>query len=343
MTHLFLVALALAAAPSVAPDPSDDCLACHADPALTLTLPTGEVRSLSVDGQAFKESVHGARLGCADCHPGHAEYPHPDRAYRTLAEYRAPFREACKSCHFDNYARMVDSVHYKMLPLADPRAPSCIDCHGAHDVASPGRPRATLSRTCARCHQGVFETYAKSVHGRALLEQQSEDAPVCTDCHRSHAVGGPHDAAWLLQSPQLCGNCHADEKKMSRYGLSATVLKTYLADFHGMSASLSSAERPEEARLTALCTDCHGVHDIAKVDDPGSRVVKANVVKTCRRCHEGATDSFPAAWLSHYEPSWRKAPLVWLVQAFYRLFIPFVIGGLVLQIVLHFWRLVVNR
>jgi predicted CXXCH cytochrome family protein len=189
----------------------------------------------------------------------------------------------------------------------------------------------------------VYDTYAGSVHGRAQLEQRSADAPVCTDCHRSHALGGPHDAAWLLESPQLCANCHADEKKMSRYGLSARVLKTYLADFHGMSASLSSAKRPEEARLTALCTDCHGVHDITRVDDPGSRVVKANLVKTCRRCHEGATDSFPAAWLSHYEPSLKKAPLVWLVQAFYRVFIPFVIGGLVLQIVLHFWRLVVNR
>jgi nitrate/TMAO reductase-like tetraheme cytochrome c subunit len=335
--------LILALAPAPAQDASDSCLGCHSDPALTLTLPTGQVRSLTVDAEAFARSVHGARLSCTDCHAGQAEYPHPERKYRTPAEYRAPFREACKSCHFENYTRMVDSVHYKLLPQGDPRAPSCSDCHGAHDVTPPGQPRAALSRTCAKCHQGVYDTYAKSVHGQALLDRQSADAPVCTDCHRSHALGGPHDAAWLLESPQLCGNCHADEKKMAPYGLSTRVLKTYLADFHGMSASLSSAERPEEARLTALCTDCHGVHDIARVDDPGSRVVKANLVKTCRRCHEGATDSFPAAWLSHYEPSLKKAPLVWMVQAFYWVFIPFVIGGLVLQIVLHFWRLVVNR
>jgi predicted CXXCH cytochrome family protein len=342
MTHLFLT-LVLAVAPSAATDANDTCLACHSDPALTLALPTGEVRSMAVDGEAFARSVHGARLSCTDCHSGHGDYPHPERAYRTLGEYRAPFRETCKSCHFENYTRMVDSVHYKMLPQDDPRAPSCADCHGSHEIVPPGRPRAALSQTCARCHRGVYDTYARSVHGRALLEQASADAPVCTDCHRSHAVGGPHDAAWLLESPQLCANCHADEKKMAPYGLSTRVLKTYLADFHGMSASLSSAKRPAEARLTALCTDCHGVHDITRVDDPGSRVLKANLVKTCRRCHEGATDNFPAAWLSHYEPSLKKAPLVWLVQAFYRVFIPFVIGGLVLQIVLHFWRLVVNR
>jgi hypothetical protein len=89
--------------------------------------------------------------------------------------------------------------------------------------------------------------------------------------------------------------------------------------------------------------DCHGVHDITRVDDPGSRVVKANLGRTCQRCHEGATDSFPAAWLSHYEPSWSKAPLVYLVKVFYMVLIPFMIGGLVLQILLHFWRVVVNR
>jgi predicted CXXCH cytochrome family protein len=269
------------------------------------------------------------------------DYPHPERTYRTLAEYRAPFREACKACHFANYTRMIDSVHYRLMPRDDPRAPSCTDCHGAHEIAPPSEPRAVVSRTCARCHQEVFQTYARSVHGRALLEGNA-DAPVCTDCHRSHDLGGPHDPAWLLQSPQLCGKCHSDEKKMAKYGLSTKVLQTYLADFHGMTASLARAGSGE-ARITALCTDCHGVHDISRVDDPGSRVVRANLVKTCERCHAGASASFPSAWLSHYEPSWSKAPLVWLVRVFYLVLIPFMIGGLVLQILLHFWRVVVNR
>ena len=110
-----------------------------------------------------------------------------------------------------------------------------------------------------------------------------------------------------------------------------------------MSASLSRAERPQEARLTALCTDCHGVHDIARVDDPKSPVLRANLARTCRKCHEGATEDFPAAWLSHYEPSWDRAPLVHATKLFYKALVPFIIGGLVLQVQLHFWRVVVNR
>ena len=63
----------------------------------------------------------------------------------------------------------------------------------------------------------------------------------------------------------------------------------------------------------------------------------------CQRCHQGATANFSAAWLSHYEPSWKKAPMVYGVKVFYAVLIPFMIGGLVLQILLHLWRVVVNR
>jgi hypothetical protein len=133
---------------------------------------------------------------------------------------------------------------------------------------------------------------------------------------------------------------------MAKYGLSTKVLQTYLADFHGATASLAGGRGTGpggDGRVTALCTDCHGVHDITRVDDPGSRVMKAHVARTCERCHPGAGTSFPAAWLSHYEPSWEKAPLVQAVRVGYLVLIPFMIGGLVLQVLLHFWRVVVNR
>jgi predicted CXXCH cytochrome family protein len=179
------------------------------------------------------------------------------------------------------------------------------------------------------------------VHGRFL--EQSDDVPGCADCHKSHDVAGPRDGAWQKRTPALCGSCHANKALMEKYGISTAVANTYVADFHGMTASLQSSGTPRDATVVALCTDCHGVHDISKVDEPGSRVLKANLVKTCARCHEGASENFPAAWMSHYEPTWEKAPLVYGVQLFYDVLIPFMIAGLVLQILLHFWRMVVNR
>jgi hypothetical protein len=71
--------------------------------------------------------------------------------------------------------------------------------------------------------------------------------------------------------------------------------------------------------------------------------MQANLLRTCQQCHPGATRNFSSAWLSHYEPSLRRTPLVYGVKIFYTVFIPFIIGGLVLQILLHLWRVVVNR
>lgn len=350
MVALLAITLASAATGTGAEEPAgqdlDLCLACHGERDLSLTLPSGESTSLFVDREAFTRSIHGQILSCSDCHAALSEVPHPERSVETLAEFRAGFREACKNCHFDKYALSLDGVHYQLLAKGNESAPWCTDCHGSHDVTSAGEPRPRISETCSGCHFDIYDAYAKSVHGTALVEAGNEDVPVCTDCHRSHDIADPRSESWLVRTPELCGKCHADKERMEKYGLSTAVVKTYLSDFHGMTATLTAAsgrDRTDAPHVTALCIDCHGVHDIAKADDTSSPVLRANLVATCRKCHPDASESFPSAWLSHYEPSWEKAPLVYAVGLFYRIFIPFIIGGLCLQILLHLWRVVVNR
>ncbi len=321
----------------------DTCLACHGEATLSVTLADGESQSLFVDRAVFAQSVHGGKLGCTDCHTDISEIPHAPKSFPTRRAFTIAYYEACKRCHFANYSKTLDSVHYAAIARGDKTAPVCVDCHGAHNITAPGQPRSRISSTCAGCHRGVFATYAKSVHGRALIEERNADVPTCTDCHHAHDIGGPHEPGWRLRTPELCANCHTQPAKMARYKLSTDVMRTYLADFHGMTASLQRKGTTEGARLTALCIDCHGVHDITRTDAQNSGVMRANLLKTCRKCHPDATANFSSAWLSHYEPSLRRAPLVYSVRIAYMILIPFMIGGLVLQILLHLWRVVVNR
>jgi nitrate/TMAO reductase-like tetraheme cytochrome c subunit len=340
---LVLLLLPIPADAASLPPEVQFCLGCHRNKGLELTLESGEKRSLFVDSETFARSIHGNKLRCTDCHRDIKTYPHPQRAFKNLREFTLAYYETCKGCHFDNYTKTLDGVHYSVFSKGNLAAPLCVDCHGAHDVARPGVPRSMISRTCSRCHQGVYQQYAQSVHGKALLVEENLVVPVCTDCHRSHDIEDPRTASFHLRTPELCANCHSDEKLMSEYGLSTNVLQTYLKDFHGMTASFYKRERITPAAFTAVCTDCHGVHDILPVSDPRSAVMKTNLVKVCRKCHPGVMESFPAAWLSHYEPSPAKAPLVYYVKLFYSFFIPFVVLGLILQILLHIWRVVVNR
>jgi predicted CXXCH cytochrome family protein len=345
MRKLLLLILLVGATRASAgiPAEQDDCLGCHTDESQSFDLPSGEKLSLFVDQEKFAKSVHGESLRCTDCHSDKtSEHATGELKFRTLREVTKAYYEQCKGCHFANYTKTLDGVHYAVMSKGNEKAALCVDCHGAHDISRPGQPRTRTSGMCSRCHAKEADVYARSVHGRA--SEANPDVPVCTDCHRAHDTTDPRDGALAMRTPELCGRCHGDEKLMKKYGLSTHVVETYLADFHGMSATFQRGQRKADGkRLAAVCTDCHGVHDIQKPEDPGSTVMSANLQKTCAKCHEGASATFPRAWLSHYQPSMEQAPLVWLVQLFYRLMIPFMVGGLVLQIALHLWRVVVNR
>jgi cytochrome c3-like protein len=321
----------------------EKCLMCHSDKTLSTELPSKEKMSLYVNPNEFSSSIHGDKLSCTDCHSDISDYPHPVKELKNRRAYSLAFYEGCKRCHFANYTKTLEGIHYSLLSKGDARVPVCVDCHGAHNVTRPDKPRVRISQTCQGCHLGVYEIYSASVHGKALIKEDNPDVPVCTDCHHAHNIEDPRTRRFLVKTPELCGKCHTNEKLMRKYGLSTKVLETYLKDFHGVSVTFYKNQDENITSWKAVCTDCHGVHNITKVSDPNSPVLKANIVQTCRKCHSDATTNFPAAWLSHYEPSPSKAPLVYYVRLFYKIFIPFTIGGLGLHILLNIWRVATNR
>jgi hypothetical protein len=133
---------------------------------------------------------------------------------------------------------------------------------------------------------------------------------------------------------------------MGKYGLSTDVVKTYLSDFHGVTLNFYRKQKEvllKPGRPIAVCTDCHGTHDIASDADTDPLIVKGRLLNRCQKCHPEATENFPDAWLSHYEPTLEKAPIVYLVNLSYRIFLPVMVVGLILQILLHIWRYAVNR
>jgi len=329
--------------PEKLPESVAACLACHDDTQLSVKLKDGSTMRLHVDPQEFVRSVHGAQLVCTDCHARY-EQNHPSGAtFASRRAYAIASYETCKKCHFDTYTRTLESVHYELLKSGLDAAPVCTDCHGAHAIQNPHEKRAMVSRSCATCHGDVYRRYAASVHGKALEEGGNQDVPACADCHTHHQIQPPGSTQFRLGSPQICIRCHGDARLMAKYGISATVAQTYLADFHGVTASLTRGASVAPQQVVVTCIDCHGVHDITSPRLRGAEAMKASVAAACARCHAGASPAFPAAWLSHWEPSLRHAPLVFLVQLFYKIFIPFVVIGLVLQVLLHLYRVSLGR
>ncbi|HEX9796964.1 MAG TPA: cytochrome c3 family protein [Anaerolineales bacterium] len=324
---------------------NNSCLACHASPDLHTELPSGQILDLTVFPGAFENSVHGmAAIGCVDCHTEIDGYPHPAYEGNTRRGYTVFHYQTCRGCHEDKYEASLDSVHQQALASGDFNAAVCTDCHGVHNIRPAGEPRSQIPQTCRQCHTTIFDRYAESVHGNALLGEGNPDVPSCVDCHGVHDTEGPStNAQFRLFSPQLCAECHADEELMTKYDISTDVFDTYVTDFHGTTVTLFQQVAPDQVTNKPVCIDCHGVHDIASASDPDSPVIRENLVLTCQKCHPSASPNFPSAWLSHYRPSPDHWPLVYFVDLFYKFFIPGVLGGMAVFVVSDAGRRLIER
>lgn len=340
---LFVGLIAGGAAAQQPPERVAYCLTCHEDKDLSLKLKDGSSMSLYVDPREFVRSVHGTQLICTDCHAKYDQNHPSGVTFPSKRAYVTGAYETCKKCHFDTYTRTLESVHYELLKGGLDAAPVCTDCHGAHNIQNPHAKRAMVSRSCATCHVAVYQKYSHSVHGKALVEEDNQDVPACASCHTHHQIQQPGTTRFRLNSPDICIRCHGDQRLMSKYGISTTVAQTYLSDFHGVTASLTRGAPEARQQVVVTCVDCHGAHDIASPKLKGKDAMKTAVAATCAKCHKGASPAFPAAWLSHYEPSLRHAPLVFLVDLAYRIFIPFVVIGLVLHLLLQVYRMSAGR
>ncbi|MBI5905030.1 MAG: hypothetical protein HZB86_05715 [Deltaproteobacteria bacterium] len=93
--------------------------------------------------------------------------------------------------------------------------------------------------------------------------------------------------------------------------------------FHGIAVEYGMTK-------AANCSSCHGVHDILPSADPASTVNRANLPKTCGKCHPNAGPNF-AKGPVHVEVSPKKALGVFAVRMFYTIFIT----ALMVLFVLH--------
>lgn len=358
---LMIIALAALASPARAASvpqqenqpPDDFCLACHQEKGLEKTIGR-EKLPVTINPTEFGFSVHAEEsIACVDCHTDITDYPHPDVKAKTVRDFTLELYATCKECHQEQFEKTQDSVHQRAFDEGNIEAAVCTDCHNPHTQrrltgkeSGELTPAARLHipETCAQCHSTVHDQYKGSVHGKALTEENNTDVPTCIDCHGVHNIQDPTTVTFHNSTPGLCAKCHTNPEIMDKYGISTKVLDTYVADFHGATVKIFEEQYPDQPTNKAVCTDCHGIHDIVKVDDPNAGIaLRENLLAKCQRCHPDATANFPGAWMSHYEASPENYPLVYYVNLFYKFFIPTVLGGMSLFVVTDVYRRTVNR
>lgn len=308
--------------------PNKVCIRCHSDEDEKVeTLDDGTEVYIYVDEEKFKESVHGSQ-NCVGCHTNITKKYHQEQPVISVS---------CIQCHQEQWEKQQgqDNPEYQRLDVVMQQIDSymssvharpsmadqsktnatCHNCHDPHNIGTLGSEaradhRMKNPEVCGQCHEKEKELYLESIHGKEVVEKGNTNAAVCSDCHTTHNIASPEEDSMKLTITKNCGNCHE------------TSLKTYRASYHGQVNRLGYTN-------TAKCYDCHGSHDLRKVDDPASTVHLNNRLETCQTCHEDAPEGFLSFHPHGNADDYERYPMIWLTTKFMNL--------LIVGVFLFFW------
>ncbi len=212
----------------------------------------------------------------------------------------------CLKCHLDGFREA------PIMPGDDHATYNdndvCLDCHEPNTPEDgtvwknllPGstpvpiqHPASNGLNTCYDCHlelgdqlTDIAQMWIESVHGKAGIG--------CADCHggdpntdemklamqtESGYIGVPP----RLVTPQICGGCHSDVERMRSYKLPTDQYAKYTQSVHGKKLRQNNDTR------VAICTDCHGSHNVKKGSDSTAPIYPVNVPELCAGCHADTT------------------------------------------------------
>jgi len=205
-----------------------------------------------------------------------------------------PTNDDCLACHGDstlnkevngqrvslyvNPDAFKNSIHGSMF--------TCVDCHT--DLKSSPHESTPAKVSCATCHADEQAVYDRSFHAKAIQNGNTK-AATCVDCHGSpHELlpaSDPKSRVNHANIPATCGTCHGQKFVMEASGYSAQPFISYEQSVHGRAVAAGSEK-------AAVCTDCHGSHEILAASDPKSSIFKFNVPMTCAKCHKEVQQEF---------------------------------------------------
>ncbi|NOZ48151.1 MAG: DUF4405 domain-containing protein [Chlorobi bacterium] len=313
--------------------PIADCYLCHR----TIALKHKE----SIHGLSISEGINEA-ANCWDCHGSHSVYyVHSDSSM----VYPTHLATTCGKCHdnkkfnqkFNSAVKQPGkmyalSIHGILVAKGDTNAPTCVTCHGVHDIKNrimQGSKIASIniSKTCGKCHVNEKAKYEKSIHWIAVKKGVRE-APTCNDCHSEHSMQAINtiDKREDLKKIQdeTCLECHQNLLLNKRYGLESGNAHSYKDSYHGL-----AVERGDDD--AAMCVDCHGVHDILPKYLKDSKVNENNVLNTCKKCHTNATEVFAKSYSHTNEENSQAGFIENIVRKIYLWLIIIVVGGMIIH------------
>lgn len=216
----------------------------------------------------------------------------------------------CLTCHRGieeaSGMKYAADIHYR-------KGITCAGCHGGDPTTddqekamSPDRgflgvPKGDdISQMCQRCHSDAvvmktgfnsaipvnqLESLNASVHGKADVSGKGRMVQ-CVTCHSVHnirSVKDPQSPVHPANVNKTCATCHSSAVFMRNYNPAIPIdqEEKYKTSVHGM-------KHAKGDNKVAVCSSCHGSHNILRAVDGKSQVNAINLPVTCGNCHANA-------------------------------------------------------
>ncbi|MBD3224728.1 MAG: hypothetical protein GF313_08360 [Caldithrix sp.] len=276
LKHFFLIILVFFINSGLAAD-DETCMMCHSDEGLTGER-NGQEISMYVNMESLKLSPH-AQMDCISCHPDAdvEELPHSEELDKVK----------CNFCHDQVQEKFETGIHGMALADHQPYAPTCVECHGQHDILRSSNPEAETYRMnipflCGKCHRegapvarvynitehNILDNYSQSIHGEALFKKGLTVSATCVDCHKSHEILPHTDSGASTHKANIaetCMQCHSR-----------------IEDVH---VQIIEGEKWQESpQAIPACNDCHLPHKARKPSN-----LQSLSDRSCLKCHDDKT------------------------------------------------------
>lgn len=317
MNYKFLLCLFLIPVFIFAQNKEDQvCFECHSDRTLT-TEKNGKEVSLFINQKPFESSVH-ADIGCVSCHADvdPNDLPHGENLQKV----------DCSTCHDQIASHYDKSLHGIAHKQGKSLAPTCVTCHGKHDILSHTDQRSktyvmNIPALCGNCHKEgtpvsnlvnsnerhVLEDYQESIHGDGLFRRGLIVAAVCTSCHTSHDILPHENPKSTINRNNIASMCQQCHRQIEQVHLKIINGELWEKEPNKIPVCID-CHQPHKVRRVFYedsfpdekCMSCHGNKDLHKVVD-GKRVSlfvdvaklkeSAHGVNSCIKCHTNISKS----------------------------------------------------
>jgi len=239
------------------------CTSCHAEIAAPRP---GDLHSRAFSGRTC--------LACHDAHDNHRPQAHEADA-------------ACMLCHEDTETTAIAPPTAVAASVHGQAGLSCVLCH--EDLQGVELPHGEELQpvSCAHCHPGAADAYAKGVHAATL--DNGHQAARCIDCHGAHdvlATADPRSPVFSLNLPATCESCHKPTPPADHPAPAGEKVKTYETSIHGRLLL------EKGLTVSANCVSCHGSHEVRRTADAEATTSRRRVPYTCGTCHAGMLEGY---------------------------------------------------